>query len=342
MYRTFLLGLVTVSALVGLAVSSTPVTANWGSAISMGPTLVLPDLACAGDSSGKAVCMARGTASTPLVNRFQNSGWSGWTALPGTEVVTSSPSCAPGGAGTVLCAARGAKGDLIYTIFEGKKWTAPASAGGSIFSAPSCARFSGKVICAARGVGGNVIAASHTSAGWSKFIAALSFTTITSPSCAADGTGSGICAGVSTAGTIIFSRLMGSSWGPTQNAGGGFNAPLSCITYSTPSGVVCLGRGYDSGIYDTNLGGLFGTRGGVSNSAPSCAATAPTGNIFCAVIGTNNTIFINEFTPSPPTWSGWSSLGGAFIGDPNCIVTGPHAICSAVTVRNRGVSYIGQ
>ena len=80
--------------------------------------------------------------------------------------------------------------------------------------------------------------------------------------------------------------------------------------------------------------GQFQSLGGIIIDDPSCAnANDATGQVICAVKGTNSALFGIRFDP-PGFSTGFQSLGGIIIGNPSCASDGPGQVTCAVKGTN--------
>ena len=128
-------------------------------------------------------------------------------------------------------------------------------------------------------------------------------------SCASSGSEAAICAGVTTAGTLVAVRFSPRT---TQSN--------NCCTKPGPA--------YPAGVVQDLGGQLVGN--------PSCApARGGFNEVTCAARDFNNALVGIRFNPSSGYSSGFRNLGGTIVGDPSCANSGAGVVtCAAKNTNN--------
>ena len=331
--------------------ATSPAWAAWSSFLTMGSTVVVADASCATPKSGQIVCAVRSLQNTLVVNIFNGTKWTGWTALPGVATaVTSNPGCADDGAGKVICGARGATSALVATVFNGTAFGSLTTAGGQITSAPSCAALSaGKVVCVARSASGGLTSSVFNGTAWSAF-ASITTPAYSAPGCAPDRAGNAICLFLTNTSAVLAARYNGTSWTPAINIGGRASGEPICTEFGVAGKVACFARGTDTALWGIQFNGgtwstagwsLWGSLGGLVESKASCALLVGPSQIVCGVQGTvDGALYGNQYNGT--TWLGWVRVGGTILGTPACTkLASGKALCAVTGVNNQGSSATG-
>jgi hypothetical protein len=289
-----------------LLMASTSAQAAWSSFTKLGDTtFATSEASCATASTGKVACAVTGANHQLAVNIF-TSKWSGWTVLPG--IVSSNPSCTDRAAGEIICAVRGTDNKLLYTVYNGTSWSAlaVAGAGGSLFSAPSCARVSASraicVICAVVTSNGHVLVNRNGgTSSWEGFLD-IGGSANTDPTCVKLGLPGQVLCLVRNAGYLYSSRFIGGAWVPA---------------------------GWGSWTY-----------AGAYNFSKASCGLQTVGVVVCAVVDQyNGTLWYGLFNG---TWSTWTNLLATVFGPPACASAGSsRVLCAIVGLNNHLTSAVG-
>jgi hypothetical protein len=335
----------------------TPAPAQVFSALQDQGGILASDPSCTSASNG-AICAVVGYGGGLFIDTYNSGNWSGLQNRNG--IVIGKPSCTRfRNSVQALCGTIGTAGDVWVAVFDGtSNWNWRSIPGTSI-SNPACAGFgigATGAICAVIGPNSHLFA-SATSDGvsWSPFQEFnLGGTLIFNPTCTDIAFASVLCGAVTTAGelrTVQFNVQTSTNpvtitpifpvtitFAPNSNMS--ITSDPSCAGVNMDY-IICGVRGSDSALWFSEFQRgvatfpLFNFAGGVLAGAPSCASknTSQTANPgmplmrFCAVRGTDSTLYVTEFQKAGLCVLGrqcgylWQAIPPDAIdikGDPSC------------------------
>jgi hypothetical protein len=238
---------------------------------------------------------------------------------------------------------------MQVTIFNGTTWSKPTQVAGSLYSAPSCAEYTGgEVLCAARNSTGGLAWTVFNGTTWSAF-ANLTTTAISAPSCTTDNNGGVICAIFTSAYVTLVNRYSAGKWEGFLNLAGTAGGEPDCTSMNSGGQVVCFAKAYYSQIFVTLFNGgswavgnwaSYLSLGGSPNDNAGCTTQA-TGQLVCGAISALDSAFYADVY-NGSIWLGWNKIGGAGVGSPSCATLGTgQVVCVMMGPNNKLTSVVG-